>query len=381
MCCSRFSPAAPLSSVALTAAVTAAFFVPGVALGESVGGFGTLGDSLFDEYQFYEADPADRTSARSVVEVLAELRGLDFGQFTLEDRGAPRHEGYARNWARSRATAASSFDVGPGADFRPFDELGQVEGLTGQIAAGEVDTTLLFVGSNDFLQFFIAPPANPEAELRTLVPRMLSHVANAAGAVMAADPEGDGHLVITTLPNITRMPAAKASVQAAVAAGLVTQEEAEGLLAGIGQAINGYNDGLREMASAFEALNAERRVAVVDFAGLIEDVFGPGEFVFDGVAVDRYEPGVGLDHLFAPDGIHPNTALNGRIANLYLATLNDDFGADYDLLSDAEVAAYAARFTGEEGEPPVSVPTPSAAVGGLLLLGLAVVRRRGAQRV
>ena len=366
--------AAAVAAVLTLPAVLHADFVSGV------GGFGAVGDSLFDEYRFYEMDPADRTGARSVVEVLAELRGLDFGGFTMEDRGSPRLEGYANNWARSRATAASSFDVGPGADFRPFFELGQVEGVTSQIASGDVDTTLLFIGSNDFLQFFIAPPADPQAELQTLVPRMVYRVADASGAILAADE--DSRLVLTTLPDITRMPAARASVELAVASGLVTREEAEGLLGGVGQAIAGYNEGLREVASGMEAVQPGRQVAVVDFAGLIDEVFAPEEFVFDGVVVNRFEPGVGLEHLFAPDGIHPNTPLNGLIANLYLETLNEEFGADYALLSEAEIAAYARSVLeggggGDGSATPTGVPSPTAAAGGLVLLGLVLMRRGG----
>src|SRR5687768_11788563 len=73
------------------------------------GGVGVLGDSYSDEYQFY---PPHRARARNWVEILAETRGIDFGAFSLADRGAPRHAGYANNWARSGATTANAIAEG-----------------------------------------------------------------------------------------------------------------------------------------------------------------------------------------------------------------------------------------------------------------------------
>src|SRR3954467_2966304 len=87
------------------------------------GGIGVLGDSYSDEYQFY---PPDRTTARNWVEILSELRGLDFGPFSTSSRGEPRNQGFAYNWARSDAT---SDDMIAG---------GQLAGLSSQVAEGKV---------------------------------------------------------------------------------------------------------------------------------------------------------------------------------------------------------------------------------------------------
>src|SRR3954469_7886413 len=59
-------------------------------------GFGAIGDSLGDEYEFV---PGPRNGARNYVELLATLRGLDFGTFSSADRGEPRNQGYENNWA------------------------------------------------------------------------------------------------------------------------------------------------------------------------------------------------------------------------------------------------------------------------------------------
>src|SRR3954466_10179274 len=89
---------------------------------ESPGGIGVLGDSYSDEYQFY---PPDRTTARNWVEILSELRGLDFGPFSTTSRGEPRNQGFAYNWARSDATTD---DMIAG---------GQLAGLSSQVAEGK----------------------------------------------------------------------------------------------------------------------------------------------------------------------------------------------------------------------------------------------------
>src|SRR4051812_18642104 len=78
-------------------------------------GFGGLGDSLGDEYQF-RGSPLN--GARNYVELLAGQRGLDFGQFTTASRGEPRNQGYEYNFANAGdntpagVTAADLFGLG-----------------------------------------------------------------------------------------------------------------------------------------------------------------------------------------------------------------------------------------------------------------------------
>jgi hypothetical protein len=58
------------------------------------GAIGVLGGSDSDEYQFY---PLDRAVARNWVEILAALRGLDFGRFDAGGRSEPGNQGYEYN--------------------------------------------------------------------------------------------------------------------------------------------------------------------------------------------------------------------------------------------------------------------------------------------
>jgi hypothetical protein len=87
------------------------------------GGIGVIGDSYFDEYQFYAPD---RSTARNWVEILATTRKLDFGPFSLAPRAEPRKQGYAYNWARSDATTETMIATG------------QHTGLAAQVANKDV---------------------------------------------------------------------------------------------------------------------------------------------------------------------------------------------------------------------------------------------------
>src|SRR5437764_3970064 len=98
------------------------------ALAGPLGGIGVLGDSYSDEYQFY---PPDRSTARNWVEILANARGLNFGRYSVESRGEPRHQGFEFNWARSDATTTDLITSG------------QHTGLAGQVARGEVGVVVI----------------------------------------------------------------------------------------------------------------------------------------------------------------------------------------------------------------------------------------------
>ncbi len=63
-------------------------------------GYGALGDSYADEYQFY---PPDRSTALNFVELMAQDDGVNFGAFSSISRGSPRYQGYANDWALSGA--------------------------------------------------------------------------------------------------------------------------------------------------------------------------------------------------------------------------------------------------------------------------------------
>ena len=136
------------------------------------GGIGVLGDSYSDEYQFY---PPHRSTARNWVEILAATRGLNFGRFSTRSRGEPRNQGYEYNWARSDATT---------------DDLivtGQHTGLAAQVARGEVNLVVVFIGGNDFINAMKTP--DPAAAFQQVGPRAEANLERAVATILKAHPD------------------------------------------------------------------------------------------------------------------------------------------------------------------------------------------------
>ncbi|TVP45584.1 MAG: hypothetical protein EA350_08520 [Gemmatimonadales bacterium] len=103
----------------------------------ALGGVGILGDSNADEYRADDnRGGAYAATTLNWVELLVRLRDIDVGDWG--QRPEPRRGGYAYNWARSSATAATLIQGG------------QHTGLAMQIREGLVDTAIIDIGSNDF---------------------------------------------------------------------------------------------------------------------------------------------------------------------------------------------------------------------------------------
>ena len=156
------------------------------------GGIGVLGDSYSDEYQFY---PPHRSTARNWVEILAETRGLNFGRFSTRSRGEPRNQGYEYNWARSDATTDDLIATG------------QHTGLAAQVARGEVNLVVVFIGGNDFINAMKAP--DPPAAFRQVGPRAEANLERAVATILKAHPDVKvGHHHRARYPRPARVPRA-----------------------------------------------------------------------------------------------------------------------------------------------------------------------------
>ncbi len=110
--------------------------------------FGVLGDSLSDEYLGLSDGTETDLPAFSWVQVLAVVRGLDFGTLDTNPlaRPEPRNKGYARVWARAGGTA------NPPPFFMPAEASlsTQAPGLAADIVADGVDIVTLQIGHNDY---------------------------------------------------------------------------------------------------------------------------------------------------------------------------------------------------------------------------------------
>ncbi len=106
--------------------------------------FAALGDSLTDEYLGNPGNlGATDLPALNWVQLLIELRGMDFGLFEGASgvRGEPRNEGYEHNWARSGATVLPVL-------FTPITD--QASGIAPAVTNGDIDYLYIGIGSNDY---------------------------------------------------------------------------------------------------------------------------------------------------------------------------------------------------------------------------------------
>lgn len=355
--------------------------------------FGAVGDSLTDEYVQAPNQFTTDLAASSWFEIIANLRSNDFN--FGEYREAPnywndrRDGGYEYNWAKVGAVASDNtmlkINFGSGSTSLPLDHplvgggsyiSAQATGLAAQITNNQVQAAFVGGGSNDFFyrttlfdpaqNRFPDPAAAPLNEVNDIASSILANLDTliAAGASSAS---GDVDLVLGLLPAGT------------AAEGPASTEMLD--------AIAAVNDLLVAGAS-------QRGVAVADLWGWTLDdgrlnsdgSINIGNLVVDasGVATsaDLSATGSGIcvtsgdycatashaTKATAEDGIHPNTAIQGLIANQILKALNSGYGYDIALLTDTEIVS----LTGYS-----AVPVPASAwLFGSALLSLMGIRRK-----
>ena len=307
-------------------------------------GIAVLGDSYSDEYQFYAPD---RSTARNWVEQLDEDSNVDFGPFSSIDPPGPLNAGFANNWAVS---GASSGDLIAG---------GQHVGAAAQAASGAVDLVTVFVGGNDFRNVFgilaTQGPAAAQAALMATVPAAAANIHAAVATVLAPDvlaSNPDLHLILTTIPNPSYLPEVRAAVQAT--------PQIQPFVDAVDGAVQVLNQQIRAIAA-----DAGERAAVADFAGLIDGIFGAKKFKVGHVVInlDAIEnPANDPAHFVLADRLHPGTIGQGLLANLFVETANDAFGARLKKLSPRDLLENAGLAHGNAHAAQPSGRSPFAAI-------------------
>jgi len=299
-------------------------------------GFGALGDSIGDEYQF-RSGPI--TGTQNYVELLANLRGLNFGAFTTASRGEPRNQGYEYNFANVGDNTVA------GVTAPHLFSQGQVQGLAQQVAAGLVTQVFLTIGGNDFRA--IAGGADPN----TVLANLLTSTVAAVQALQAANP--NVKIVIANVVDITKVPGAQFA--------LLQNPALAPQFAALDAAANFYN------ASLAGLFAPDPNVAVADINAVLDNLFATHTFA--GQPIDTLNPGAGPGHLFA-DLLHPGTIGSGLIANALVNAGNAKFGTDVRPFSDAELLA-AAQAGGAN-----TIPLPAALWVGATCVPMILARVR-----
>jgi lysophospholipase L1-like esterase len=270
-------------------------------------GFGAMGDSLTDEYQF-SGLPADNW-----LEQLVTHKGLDFG--TLGTFSEPRRDAYEYNWARSGATTGSLLSDG------------QHTGLASQVGLGQVDVAFTFIGPNDFVPSLptINPSdpylriafADPTFDLNAFSNTLVGNIETAINTVQAA---GDVKVILFNVFDFGRTPA--------FVAGALTDAQRQSIADALENTIN----------PALEALAISLNIPYIDLFGLQLDVGGPHTsldptMTIGGVDFDLITGSADPHDAFIFDGVHADTVLQGINANLAITAFNIAYG---DLLGVGE---------------------------------------------
>lgn len=283
----------------------------GIATGKTPG-FGAIGDSMTDEYQF--AEYGQNAAALNWLEQLAEYRSLNFGAFSETSRGEPRREGYAYNWARAGDTTDDLLDHG------------QHIGLGSQIIAGQVDLAFCLIGENDFTRIDnLINLYYGTVPWLTKVNEAFANLRTAVNAVLAVDP--NVKLVLATIPEIELNPAVRANFPDLVGRRRVRLAIAE------------YNRRLLE-----EIALGNPRIAVADIYGISLDIlekYQAGQNLFvGGYEVDLNGVGNAPNNIIVADCIHPGTIAQGLMANEFIRAMNT-FGYNVAPFTEEEILRIA----------------------------------------
>jgi len=326
-----------------------------------------MGDSLSDEYE----EDSYGLYAENWVEQLEIYVGVDLGPTATEAGepggawGEPRRTLFQYNWARN------------GANSNTLLSAGQHTGVSSVAASDGVEYGVLFIGANDFFPSSAAYQGIYNGTWTQL--QIDSHVAGVLTNINTVLDEMQSAglpMVILNVPDYGIAPAVAALLPNAAGRQLVTD------------VIDGLNASIDAEAQA-------RGMVVVDIGAGLVSIFGThaspitsllvGNVAIDLTASDTAggaNPTAGFVH----DGVHPNTVLQGIVANTVMEALNIGFGVGLTLFSEAEILdhrgiAYGGSDTlyatyGDYSDyitayPPVDIVVPG--LGGIASLVLSAL--------
>lgn len=293
---------------------------------------GVMGASSSDEYQADDnRGGAYAPTTMNWVELLAHYRNIDVGPWGTWPE--PRRSGYEYNWARSGALAADAVTEG------------QASGLAQQVAAGEVDTAVLYIGGNDFNEGSYSDIYNGIISGQALQDKIDGIISSITQAVDTVRSAGSVRFIVLTISD----PGQSASE--------ISQYPDASKRQRVTDAVNSVNSGILTMASQ------RPNVAVFDLnhISLPYPIDANGNMSIGGQTIALF--GVGNEpHKGSLDGMHAGTVVEGILANLmFINVMDTTFNATLVPFSDQEILSNAGITIGDT-TPPTAPGTPALSV-------------------
>lgn len=313
---------------------------------------GVIGDSLSDEYQ----GAVSRLPGLTWTEQLEAAEHISLGQNEDDPsvRGEPRNDGYSLNWARFGQAALGiqwnsqivkdhpNVPASQKTDPRlqtigSFDA--QIHGLGAQIAAGQVDVALVWVGHNDlFIRQYIgfAQDGGQQAFLGALIGKIVTAAATLRGYASAEPADVKAKVAIVGLAGAAAALNPSLSAAAANAGipfidpfntavnAIISEQAQTGAYDVAGTPLQPFTIVL----SPFSATAKNASLAALAFPGTGPCGFNPATSAI-GCATPAYAEA--FRHY---DAVHPNTLYMGVVGNQFIANLNTTFGYALETLPE-----------------------------------------------
>jgi hypothetical protein len=282
---------------------------------------GIMGDSNSDEYRAGENNRGGKYASTTLNwnEQLQRFRGIDMGSWG--SRSDTRRSGYEYNWALSGSTAEEVV------------RNGQATGLAKQVAAGKINTVVLYVGANDFAIWNktyarIYNGVLAGEALKEHIDKIVSSIATAIDTVRSAD---EVNVIVTNLMDRGQF------------AGFIARFPDPAKRESVTNAILAVNAGIDNL------VRTRRNVALVDLYNYIDSpkyktrinlaratvTVGNERITF---ATPQDEP----HHVMLSDDEHSGTVVQCLLANyIFIDPLNSKFGGQIKPFTDEECLAHA----------------------------------------
>jgi lysophospholipase L1-like esterase len=284
---------------------------------------GVMGDSLSDEY----SEASYGAYAQNWVQQLAIYNLANLGPTAAAAGqpggtwGEPRRRGYEYNWARAGASSGSLLSGG------------QHTGVAGQVPTKSITHAVLAIGANDF-----APGGQGSAyyeiyngnwPTETINNYVNQRVANVTTALNTVLPTGV-KLALVNFPDYSVAPVTQALFNEPAKRDRVTAV-------------------IAQVNAALDSLTQAKQIPRIDLFGVAQTLFGTSAapkttLLLGNVTINLAQtdtsggsnPTAGFVH----DGVHPNTTLQGLLANLFMRALDMGYDAGVPMFSEQEILAH-----------------------------------------